>query len=266
MALSPLVMGVVNVTPDSFFPDSRTLAATEAIARGRAHFAAGCDIVDVGGESTRPGATPVAADEEIARVVPVIEALVPSGPVSIDTQKESVARAAVAAGAAVLNDVSSTLVEVAGELGVGYVAMHRQGDSATMQLKPTYDDVVEEIATFLADMAERARAAGVTRLWLDPGIGFGKTTEHNVALLAHVSRFVEIADQYDAGVLIGTSRKRFLGDFGPVALDVDQRLEASIATEAWVLLEGVAMVRVHDAAAAVQLRELLVRRVGEVIA
>jgi len=266
MALSPRVMGIVNVTPDSFYPESRTLAANDAIARGRAHFAAGCDIVDIGGESTRPGARPVAADEEMARVVPVIEALIAIGPVSIDTQKDAVARAAVAAGASVLNDVSGTLVEVAGELGVGYVAMHRQGDAATMQVRPTYDDVVGEISEFLAGLGERARDAGVTQLWLDPGIGFGKTTQHNITLLAHLSHFVELARSYDAGVLVGTSRKRFLGDFGPDALDVDQRLEASIATEAWALLEGVAMVRVHDAAAAVQLRELLVRRVEEVIA
>jgi dihydropteroate synthase len=266
MELSPSVMGVVNVTPDSFFPGSRTFASDDAVARGLAHFAAGCDIVDVGGESTRPGATPVGAEEEIARVVPVIEALSAVGPVSIDTQKESVARAAITAGASVLNDVSSSLVGVAGELGVGYVAMHRQGDSSVMQRNPTYDDVVGEIGEFLAAMAERAERAGVTQLWLDPGIGFGKTTEHNVALLAHVSHFVEIANHHHAGVLIGTSRKRFLGDFAPVPLDVDERLEASIATEAWVLLQGVSMVRVHDAAAAVQLRELLVRPVEEVIA
>jgi dihydropteroate synthase len=266
MALSPGVMGIVNVTPDSFFPESRTISRADAVARGRAHFDAGCDIVDVGGESTRPGATPVAADEEIARVVPVIEALSAYGPVSVDTQKESVARAAIRAGASVLNDVSSTLVEVAGELGVGYVAMHRQGDSATMQVNPTYGDVVAEIGEFLAAMAERARTAGVTRLWLDPGIGFGKTTAHNVALVAHVSHFVDLARGHDAGVLVGTSRKRFLGDFGPDVLDADQRLEASIATEAWALLQGVSMVRVHDVTAAVQLRELLVRPVEEVVA
>ena len=266
MALSPSVMGIVNVTPDSFFPASRTLLTADALARGRAHFDAGCDIVDVGGESTRPGATPVGADEEIARVVPVIEALCAYGPVSVDTQKASVARAAIAAGAVVLNDVSSTLVEVAGELGVGYVAMHRQGDSTVMQLNPTYDDVVAEIGEFLSAVAERARAAGVTKLWLDPGIGFGKTTAHNIAVLAHVSHLVAIAGAHDAGVLIGTSRKRFLGDFGGDALDADQRLEGSIATEAWALLQGVSMVRVHDAAAAVQLRELLVRPVEEVVA
>jgi dihydropteroate synthase len=266
MALSPRVMGIVNVTPDSFFPESRTLATADAVTRGRAHFDVGCDIVDVGGESTRPGSAPVAADEEIARVVPVIERLSAFGPVSVDTQKESVARAAINAGASVLNDVSSTLVDVAGELGVGYVAMHRQGDSSVMQVNPTYDGVVAEIGEFLASVAERARRAGVRELWIDPGIGFGKTTEHNVALLAHVSHFVAIARGYDAGVLIGTSRKRFLGDFGGAALDVDQRLEGSIATEAWALLQGVSMVRVHDAAAAVQLRELLARPVEEVVA
>jgi dihydropteroate synthase len=266
MALSPSVMGVVNVTPDSFFPGSRTLATDDAVARGRAHFAAGCDIVDVGGESTRPGATPVAPDEEIARVVPVITALRAYGPVSIDTQKESVARAAIEAGASVLNDVSSALVDVAGELGVGYVAMHRQGDSSVMQVNPTYDDVVGEIAAFLVAMATRAKGVGVEKLWLDPGIGFGKTTAHNIALLGHVSHFVAAARDYDAGVLIGTSRKRFIGDFGAEALDVDQRLEGSIATEAWALLQGVSMVRVHDVAAAVQLRELLVRPVEEVVA
>jgi dihydropteroate synthase len=258
-------MGIVNVTPDSFYPDSRTLAHDQAIARGRELFNAGCDIVDVGGESTRPGALHVPDDEEIARVLPVVEALAVLGPVSIDTQKESVARAAVAAGASVLNDVSSTLVEVAGQLGVGYVGMHRRGDAAHMQDDPRYDDVVDEISAYLRVVATRARHAGVSPLWLDPGIGFGKTTRHNVALLAHVDQFVALAHEFAAGVLIGTSRKRFLGELGG-GLDVDQRLEGSIATEAWVLLQGVSMVRVHDAAAAVQLRELLTRPVEEVVA
>ena len=266
MALSPSVMGIVNVTPDSFFPASRTAQANEAVARGLAHFAVGCDIVDVGGESTRPGAVDVDESEEIARVVPVVAALALAGPVSVDTQKEGVARAAVAVGAGVINDVSCTLVEVAGELGVGYVAMHRRGDSRTMQVDPTYDDVVSEVEEFLRRAAERAQRAGVKSLWLDPGIGFGKTTAHNLALLAHCGRFVTLAREFGAGVLIGTSRKRFLGQIGPVALEVDQRLEGSIATEAWAMLEGVSMVRVHDAAVAVQLRELLVRPVEEVVA
>ena len=266
MALSPAVMGIVNVTPDSFFPASRTAQTNDAIARGRAHFAAGCDIVDVGGESTRPGAQSVDVDEEIARVVPVVSVLSLEGPVSVDTQKELVARAAVGAGATVINDVSCTLIELAAELGVGYVAMHRQGDSATMQLDPSYGDVVREVGAFLRDAAERAKSLGVSPLWLDPGIGFGKSVEHNLALLAHADQFVALAREFGAGVLIGTSRKRFLGQLGRQALDVEERLEGSIATEAWAMLQGVSMVRVHDAAAAVQLRELLVRRVEEVVA
>ena len=261
-----MIMGIVNVTTDSFFPDSRTSSTDEAVARGTALFALGCDIVDVGGESTRPGATPVDADEEIARVVPVIEALAALGPVSVDTQKDVVARAAVAAGANVVNDVSCTLVEVAGELGVGYVAMHRRGDSTTMQVAPTYGDVVAEVSTFLRSAAERARSAGVRQLWLDPGIGFGKTLEHNLALLANCRRFVELASSFDAGVLIGTSRKQFLASLGERSLGVEQRLEGSVASEAWALLEGVSMVRVHDVEAAVQLRELLARPVEEVVA
>jgi dihydropteroate synthase len=259
-------MGIVNVTPDSFFPASRTTLAEAAIAAGRAHFAAGCDVVDVGGESTRPGATPVEVHEEIDRVLDVVAALSLEGPVSIDTQKEAVARAAVGVGASVINDVSCTLAAVAGELGVGYVAMHRQGDAATMQQNPTYVNVVTEVGDYLAKVAQEARDAGVTQLWLDPGIGFGKTTAHNLDLLAHVGSFVTMARGYDAGVLVGVSRKRFLGELGARALEVEQRLEGSIAAEAWAMLEGVSMVRVHDAVAAVQLRELLVRPVQEVVA
>jgi dihydropteroate synthase len=199
-------------------------------------------------------------------VLAVVATLALEGPVSIDTQKEAVARAAVQAGASVINDVSCTLVDVAGELGVGYVAMHHQGSSQTMQDSPTYVDVVQEVSDFLNVMAQRATAAGVTKLWLDPGIGFGKTTEHNLALLAHCDHLVALARHHGAGVLIGTSRKRFLGEFARERLDVDQRFEGSLATAAWAMLQGVSMVRVHDAVAAVQLRELLVRPVQEVVA
>ena len=144
-------------------------------------------------------------------------------------------------------------------LGVGYVAMHRQGDSRVMQDDPNYVDVVGEISDFLVAVATSAREAGVTRLWLDPGIGFGKTVEHNLALLAHVGHFVELARDFNAGVLIGTSRKSFLGRLGPEFLEVDERLEGSLATAAWAMLEGVSMVRVHDVRETVQLRDLLVR-------
>jgi dihydropteroate synthase len=213
--------------------------------------------VDVGGESTRPHADPVDEDEELSRVIPVVRGLAPLGPVSIDTQKESVARAAVAAGASVLNDVSASLWNVAGELGVGYVAMHRQGNARTMQDSPTYADVVGEISDFLARVADEARRAGVKQLWLDPGIGFGKTVEHNVALLAHCDHFVELAANYNAGVVIGTSRKSFLSHLGGSSASVDDRLEASLATEAWAMVQGVSMVRVHDVRETVQLRDLL---------
>lgn len=257
-------MGIVNVTPDSFFAAARTAAKEQAIIRGAELFARGCDIVDVGGESTRPGARDVSLEEELERVMPVVSALAVHGPVSIDTRKPEVARAAVRAGALVVNDVSGTLIEVAGQLGVGYVAMHSRGTPQTMQVNPHYDDVVDEVLVVLEAMAQRARDAGVAHLWLDPGIGFGKTLEHNVALVAHCADFVELAQRFDAGVLIGTSRKRFLGLLGPEVLDVDERLEGSLATEAWALLSGVAMIRAHDAPAAVQLRELIARPVAEV--
>lgn len=257
-------MGIVNVTPDSFFPAARTAATDQAVARGMDLFAHGCDIVDVGGESTRPGAIDVALEEELARVIPVVEVLAIRGPVSVDTRHRDVARAAVAAGAVVINDVSGSLIDVAGELGVGYVAMHAQGTPQTMQRDPHYDDVVTEVLTALESMGRRAREAGVTSLWLDPGIGFGKSLEHNLALLAHCADFVDLARGFDAGVLMGTSRKRFLGELSPTVLEVDDRLEGSIATEAWALLCGVSMIRVHDAAAAVQLRDLVGRPTTEV--
>lgn len=257
-------MGIVNVTPDSFFAAARTEATDAAIARGRELFELGCDVVDVGGESTRPGATDVDVHEELARVLAVVDALAGLGTVSVDTRKATVAREAVGAGASIINDVSSTLLSVASELEVGYVAMHAQGEPRTMQEHPTYGDVVEEVAAFLEQMARRADELGVRPLWIDPGIGFGKTVAHNLALLANTRRLVELAERYDAGVLVGTSRKRFLERLGEHALSVDERLEGSIATEAWALLEGASMVRVHDARAAVQLRDLLVRPLEDV--
>lgn len=266
MNAAPSVMGIVNVTPDSFYPASRYLAANSAIEHGREMFAVGVDVVDIGGESTRPGALAIDESEEMRRVLDVISELSSLGRVSIDTQKESVARAAVREGACIINDVSSTLGDLAGELGVGYVAMHRQGTSATMQDSPHYGDVMAEVEAFLEDVALRARAAHVGELWLDPGIGFGKTLEHNLTLLANIDRICEIARRHGARVLIGTSRKRFLGALGAQTLEVDDRLEGSIATEAWALLHGASMVRVHDAKAAVQLRELIARPVEEVTA
>lgn len=260
----PSVMGIVNVTPDSFFAAARTEARDAAISRGISLFEMGCDVVDVGGESTRPGAREVPPDEELARVLEVVSELARHGPVSIDTRKPEVARAAVGCGATMINDVSGDLIDVAGDLAVGYVAMHSRGTPRTMQLDPHYDDVVAEVSRALDDMAVRARTAGVSRLWLDPGIGFGKTTAHNLALVAHCDHFVELARRHGAGVLIGTSRKRFLSTLGPKELEVDERLEGSLATEAWALVSGAAMIRVHDAAAALQLRDLWSRPLEEV--
>ena len=204
--------------------------------------AAGADIVDVGGESTRPGSAPVGEAEELSRVVPVIEALAAeSVRVSIDTRKAGVAERAVAAGASLVNDVSASLWEVAAEAGAGWVAMHMRGEPRTMQHDPTYDDVVGEVEAFLVERANSARDAGVGDVWIDPGIGFGKTVEHNLSLLRHLDRLVATGFP----VVVGTSRKSFLGKLTGDA-PVDDRVEASVATATWAMVQGAAMVRVHD--------------------
>lgn len=242
-------MGVLNVTPDSFSDGGRWLDAGAAVAHGLRMVEEGADVIDVGGESTRPGAEPVATDEELRRVLPVVEALAPHVRVSIDTRKAGVAEAALAAGASLLNDVSATLAPVAEAAGAGWVAMHMRGEPATMQADPTYDDVVAEVRAFLL---ERAGAAGVAEVWIDPGIGFGKTMEHNLALLAHLDELV--ATGYP--VVVGTSRKAFLGRLTGDAPPQD-RVEASVATAAWALSQGASMVRVHDVAPTVAAARLL---------
>ena len=250
----PLVMGIVNVTPDSFSDGGRYLATDAAVAHGLDLLAEGAAILDVGGESTRPGASVVSADEEIRRVVPVVEQLASHGRVSIDTRKPEVARAAVAAGATLINDVSAQLWPVAADLGVGWVAMHMKGEPATMQLDPVYDDVVDEVCAFLAQRAAEAEHAGVTEIWVDPGFGFGKTLTHNLSLLAQLDRVVSLGWP----VLVGTSRKgmlgRILADSDGVAepVDPDDRLAGSIASEVWAMQRGAAMIRAHDVRAAVQ--------------
>ena len=239
------VMGVLNVTPDSFSDGGRFFDPQDAIARGRALVAEGATVVDVGGESTRPGAASVSVDDEIERVLPVIRALAPLARVSIDTRKADVAYAAVRAGASLINDVSASLSHVAARLGVGWVAMHMQGNPATMQDEPVYDDVVAEVSSFLFDRADAAKAAGVTEIFVDPGIGFGKTVEHNLALLRHL----DVLTQSPYPVLLGTSRKRFLATLtaeDDVLPEPNDRLAASLATVAWGATQGVAMVRVHD--------------------
>ena len=241
-------MGVVNVTPDSFSDGGRWLDADAAIAHGRELFAEGADVVDIGGESTRPGAAPVPEAEELRRVLPVVEALAAEGRVSIDTRHAPVAAAAVRAGATLVNDVSASpeLWAVAAEHGVGYAAMHMQGTPQTMQDDPRYDDVVVEVRDFLVERANAARDAGVAEVWIDPGIGFGKTADHNLSLLKHLGVLV------DAGfpVVIGTSRKRFLQRI--IGAGADDVLEGSVATAVAAMAAGARMVRVHDVKATVQ--------------
>ncbi|MDX1659661.1 MAG: dihydropteroate synthase [Nitriliruptorales bacterium] len=252
----PLVMGIVNVTPDSFSdggtyydPDDHPGAVVE---HARKLIADGADIVDVGGESTRPGADPVGDDEELERVIPVIEALADEPVVlSVDTRKARVAREAVGAGAQMVNDVSGgrdgLMIETVRELDVPYILMHMRGTPRTMQRDPRYADVVAEVFDFLAENVERLRLQGLGRrhLIIDPGIGFGKTTDHNVEILRRVREFTSLG----APVLIGTSRKSFLGNLsdGDNAEPTD-RLEASVASAAYAVSQRVSIVRVHDVA------------------
>jgi dihydropteroate synthase len=249
-------MGILNVTPDSFFDGGRFVGVDAAVAHGLELVAQGADLVDVGGESSRPGAAPVPETVELERVVPVVEALASVVRVSVDTVKPRVARAAVVAGATLINDISASLWQLAADLGVGWVAMHMRGTPATMQVDPAYGDVVGEVDAFLAARAALALDAGVNEVWLDPGIGFGKTAAHNLALLAHLDRLGAMAERTGArGVLVGTSRKSFLGAFGAPPgspLGVGDRLEASLATAVWAMVHGASMVRVHDVAASVR--------------
>lgn len=242
------------MTPDSFSDGGLWLDPAAAVARGLEMVAEGADVVDVGGESTRPGAGSVDAAEEIRRVVPVIEALAPHVRVSVDTRKASVAEAALEAGATLVNDVSASLWEVAaaGGEGTGWVAMHMQGEPSTMQQAPRYADVVGEVREYLVDKAGKALAAGVGEVWIDPGIGFGKSVEHNLSLLHHLRTLA------DAGfpVLVGTSRKSFLGRLADGS-PVDDRLDGSVATAVWALTHGASMVRVHDVAATVAAVDLI---------
>ncbi|MDA8075813.1 MAG: dihydropteroate synthase [Actinomycetota bacterium] len=252
VATRPFVMGILNVTPDSFSDGGRFLTPGSAVARGEQMAAEGADVVDVGGESSRPGARPVDEAEELRRVLPVVEGLAGTVRVSIDTMKPAVARAAVAAGATLVNDVGGELWPLAAELGAGWVSMHSRGTPRTMQSLTHYDDVVGEVRASVLDAALRARDAGVGEVWVDPGIGFAKTAAQNVALLAALPELVEAAWAAGARVLVGTSRKGFLGRYGAPSPDrplgAESRLEASIAMAVWAMAAGVGMVRVHDVA------------------
>lgn len=242
-------MGVLNVTPDSFSDGGRYFDAARAVKHGREMLAAGADIIDIGGESTRPGAPPVSEAEELRRVLPVIEGL-RDATVSVDTTKAGVAERALEAGARIVNDISALrfddrMAAVVRDSGAGLVLMHLQGTPATMQEAPRYDDVVAEVAGFLAERIRSATAAGIekSQIAVDPGIGFGKTVAHNLELLANLDAFVALG----CPVLVGTSRKSFIGKVLDRP-DAGSRQWGTAATVAWAVAHGARIVRVHDVA------------------
>ena len=245
-----LLMGVVNVTPDSFSDGGLYLDADAAIAHGRRLLAEGADLLDVGGESTRPGAQPVTAEEEIRRIQPVVAALAGDGAeVSIDTTKSAVARAALAAGATYVNDVSALrfdpdLAGLVAESGARCCLMHKRGEPRTMQDDPRYDDVVADVKAHLEERIAFATASGIPeeRIDVDPGIGFGKTLEHNLELLRRLDEIVALGRP----VVVGTSRKSFLGRL--TGRDVGERVPGTIATNVLALERGARIFRVHDVA------------------
>ncbi len=246
----PLLMGIVNVTPDSFHDGGRFANASAAIAHAHRLIDEGADIVDIGGESTRPGATPVNADEELARIAPVLEAVRGVGvPVSVDTRQPGVMRAALAAGAAMINDVQALRAEGAidavARSHASVCLMHMQGEPRTMQLAPRYADVVAEVTAFLQARIAACAAAGIdrSRIVIDPGFGFGKRFEDNLALLQALSRLVELAP-----VLVGVSRKSMIGVMTGRSGSED-RLAGSVTAALWAAQHGAAILRVHDVAA-----------------
>lgn len=245
----PLVMGIVNVTPDSFSDGGEHATADAAVEHGLRLVREGADILDVGGESTRPGSDEVPPDVESARVLPVVERLAREAgvPVSIDTRHAEVAHAALASGASIVNDVAgfrdSAMVEVAAASDAGLVVMHMLGEPKSMQANPRYDDVVAEVRAFLERQATALVAAGVApeRICVDPGIGFGKTLDHNLALLRALSELASLGYP----VLVGASRKRMIGDLTGEP-EPKRRLGGSVAVALWAATHGASVVRVHD--------------------
>jgi dihydropteroate synthase len=244
-----LVMGIVNVTPDSFSDGGRFLDPEAAVRHGLELVEEGADILDVGGESTRPGSDPVPAPEEVDRVVPVIKRLaaeVPAVPISIDTRKADVAEAALDAGAAIVNDVSAgadpRMFDVVREVGAGCVLMHMRGEPKTMQQAPHYDDVVSEVKAYLRDRLDAAIAAGIDReaVCVDPGLGFGKTEHHSLLLMKQVDALLVL----DRPILVGPSRKSFIGHV--LGTEVTDRVEGTAGAVAYMASRGAHIVRVHD--------------------
>jgi len=250
-----VVMGIVNTTPDSFadggqFPDSDSAVEHALRLAGE-----GAEIIDIGGESTRPGSAPVSAEEELRRVIPVIERLAKCSDValSIDTQKPAVAKAALDAGASIVNDIAANrespeMWQVVAETKAGYVCMHMQGTPQTMQAKPCYDDVLREVGSFFVERLAKLAEHGVSgnQVALDPGIGFGKTLDHNIKLLRRLNQF----SFTERPLLVGVSRKTFIGKL--LGTPLEERLPASLACAVWSVIEGAQIVRVHDVVETVQ--------------
>jgi dihydropteroate synthase len=240
-------MGVLNVTPDSFSDGGMYFDAGRAIARGQQMVDEGADFIDIGGESSRPGSEPITEEEELRRVIPVIKGLAKtvSVPISIDTYKSKVAGKAMKAGAQIVNDISgltfdSNMIDVAREFDACLVLMHMKGTPKTMQQDPSYSDVVEEVAEFLAQQAGKARMNGIVKVIVDPGIGFGKTVEQNLELFKRLRRFAQLG----CPLLVGPSRKSFIGKL--LGAPVEGRLEGTAAAVTTSILRGANIVRVHD--------------------
>jgi dihydropteroate synthase len=244
-------MGILNVTPDSFSDGGRYVDPTAAIEAAERMVGEGANLIDIGGESTRPGSDPVSLDEELRRLMPVVESLAGNGfDMSVDTMKPEVARQALAAGATVINDVTGLrdpeMRRVCADAGCNVCIMHMQGEPKTMQVAPHYEDVVAEVRDYLRKAAETAEASGIqrNRIWIDPGIGFGKTLSHNLLLLKHLNVLVELGYP----VLVGVSRKRFIGQFGRGTdlVPIEERLPGTLAAQVLAQSAGVSIIRAHD--------------------
>jgi dihydropteroate synthase len=270
---APLIMGILNITPDSFSDGGRFFSPDSAIAAARRMLDDGADIIDIGGESTRPGSEPVSVDDELQRVIPVVEALssTTDAVISIDTSKAAVARTALECGAHIINDVSAmtadiSMPQVIADFSAGIVLMHMRETPRTMQDNPDYDDVVMHINSYLAQRIKAALAAGIPRenIAIDPGFGFGKTTEHNIQLLAELHSF----KKHNTPLLVGLSRKRFIGTLS--GMPVDERLPGSLAGLTCAVINGADIIRVHDvaqsqqaAAVATAVRNRMIKRMPE---
>ena len=254
------IMGIINVTPDSFSDGGKYANVEAAVMRAKQMVADGADIIDIGGESSRPGAEPITANEECRRVIPVVQALAEQFqiPISVDTYKAKVAREALSAGACVINDITAlhgdpNMCQIVADAQAGVILMHMQGVPATMQKAPTYQNVVAEVHAWLTEVASQAVDRGIdsSRIMIDPGIGFGKTFDHNLEILRHLMQFRGIGYP----MLVGVSRKKFIGRI--LDLPVHQREEGTAATVAWSIINGANVVRVHDVAKMKQVAQVI---------